>query len=130
MTVAVLRALDFSASITASDLERSLRFYADGLGFIVDQRMEEEGRLTGVMMKAGLVTIGLSQDDFAKGKARVKGAGVGFHIVTEQELSALAKRVQAAGFPLENELAPMAWGPMGFTTRDPDGFRVTVTNPE
>lgn len=130
MTTSTLRALDLSVSLTANDLERSIKFYTDGLGFEITERMEPEGKLNGVMLEAGLVTLGLSQDDFAKGKDRVKGVGMGLYLVTDQDLGPLAQRVKDAGFPVEGELGRLPWGPLGFTIRDPDGFRLTLANPE
>ena len=129
MTTATLHALDLSVSITANDLDRSIHFYTEGLGFAVTERMETDGKLSGVMIEAGKVTLGLSQDDFAKGRERVKGVGMGLYLVTDQELEPLAQRVGEAGIAFESRLAPLPWGPMGFTVRDPDGFRVTVATP-
>jgi len=130
MTTATLHALDLSVSLTASDLDRSIQFYTEGLGFEITERLETDGKLDGVMIEAGRVTLGLSQDDFSRGKDRIKGVGMGLYVVTDQELGPLAERVRMAGISFEGKLAPLPWGPMGFTVRDPDGFRVTVANPD
>jgi hypothetical protein len=45
------------------------------LGFFVAERWEDGGRLKGVMLKTGSCQLGLSQDDFAKGRDRRKGDG-------------------------------------------------------
>lgn len=116
-----------SVSLTANDLERSLRFY-EGLGFVVDERYEVEGRLQGVMMRAGEALLGVSQDDFAKGRDRVKGVGMSFYVETDQDIAALARRAKEAGVRLDGEPAPMPWGPMGFRATDPDGFKITICN--
>lgn len=129
-TTATLQALDLSVTLTANDLERSIRFYTEGLGFTIKDRYEDDGKLVGVMLEAGRVSLGLSQDDFAKGRDRVKGVGMGFHLVTDQDLEPVAEHVRAAGITFEQELGPLPWGPPGFTLRDPDGFRITVANPE
>ena len=71
-----LQAKGLSLALTANDIERSLRFYTDGLGFGVDQRQEADGKLEGVMLKAGDAFLGLSQDDFTKGRERIKGRHV------------------------------------------------------
>lgn len=92
--------------------------------------METDGKLIGVMIEAGKVTLALSQDDFAKGRDRVKGVGMGLYLVADQDLEPLAQRIRKAGIAFEGELAPLPWGPMGFTVRDPDGFRVTIANRE
>src|SRR6202022_27470 len=68
-----LRAL--SAGPPAGDLERSIHFYVEGLGFSVKERWERDGRLMGVMLLAGTCELGLAQDDWAKGRDRVKGVG-------------------------------------------------------
>jgi uncharacterized glyoxalase superfamily protein PhnB len=114
-------------SLSANDLERSLKFYT-GLGFIVQDRYEEDGQLQGVMLKAGDALLGVSQDDFARGRDRVKGVGMSFHVETDQDVLALAGRAKDAGITLDAEPAPLPWGPLGFRATDPDGFKITVSN--
>jgi catechol 2,3-dioxygenase-like lactoylglutathione lyase family enzyme len=130
MTATMLRAQSLAVTITASDLERSIRFYTEGLGFVVTERYESDGTLRGVMMEAGEAELGLSQDDFAKGRNRIKGAGMGIYIVTDQDIGAIARQARAAGITLEGDPAPLPWGPMGFRVTDPDGFKLTLANPE
>jgi uncharacterized glyoxalase superfamily protein PhnB len=124
-----LQARNLSIALTANDLERSLRFYTDGLGFTVDQREEADGKLQGVMLKAGDAWLGLSQDDFAKGRNRTKGIGMSLYFETEQDIQMLARRAKDAGIKLDREAGPLPWGPVGFSATDPDGFKITVTNP-
>ncbi|MGH8058941.1 MAG: VOC family protein [Candidatus Entotheonellia bacterium] len=130
MTVATLLAQDLSVTLTANDLERSIQFYSEGLGFLVAERMETDGKVSGVMLEAGRAMLALSQDDFAKGRNRVKGVGMGLYLVTDQDIEGLAQKAKAAGISLESEPAPLPWGPMGFTVKDPDGFKLTIANPE
>jgi uncharacterized glyoxalase superfamily protein PhnB len=129
MSTATLQASSLSLALTVNDLERSLRFYTDGLGFAVEERMETDGRLEGVMLKAGSASLALSQDDFAKGRDRVKGVGMSLYFETDQDVTQLAKRAKSAGIALDQDPAPLPWGPMGFRTTDPDGFKITVANP-
>ena len=124
-----LQARNLSVALTANDLERSLRFYTDGLGFTIDQREESDGKLQGVMLKAGDAWLGLSQDDFGKGRDRVKGVGMSLYFETEQDIHMLAGRAKNAGIKLDREAGPLPWGPVGFSATDPDGFKITVTNP-
>src|ERR671912_207223 len=70
-----LRLRSIAPSFTVNDVERSVAWYRDGLGFFVSERWEEAGQLQGVMLKAGACHLGLSQDDFAKGRERPKGVG-------------------------------------------------------
>jgi uncharacterized glyoxalase superfamily protein PhnB len=129
MSTATLKASGLSLALTVNDLDRSLKFYTDGLGFLIDERMEEDGKLMGVMLKAGGASLGLSQDDFAKGRDRVKGVGMSLYFETDQDLTQLAKRAKTAGITLDQDPAPLPWGPMGFRATDPDGFKITVVNP-
>ena len=114
--------------ITANDIHQSIKFYTEGLGFEVGEKHEREGKLAYATVKAGGAEIGISQDDFAKGKDRVKGVGMAIWIGTTQDIPAIAARVRGAGFTLASEPAPLPWGPMGFSVVDPDGFRLTVAN--
>src|ERR1700730_11055863 len=64
-----LRLRSMNPLFTVADLERSVRFYTDVLGFIVGRRYTgSDGTLQGVMLKAGICDLGLSQDDWAKGR--------------------------------------------------------------
>lgn len=56
-------------TFTVDDLQRSIVFY-EALGFTVDERWEDNGRLLGVMMRAGKIQIGLNQDDWDGLKTR------------------------------------------------------------
>jgi len=124
-----LRLRAMAPGLTVNDLDRSIRFYRDGLGFIVTDRWEQDGKLLGVMLKAGTIELGLSQDDFAKGRDRAKGVGMRFWVTTVQDLDMLAGRIRAAGYPVDKEPGPLPWGQRAFELADPDGFKFTIANP-
>jgi catechol 2,3-dioxygenase-like lactoylglutathione lyase family enzyme len=130
MTNETLRARGLMPSLTCNDLERSIRFYTEGLGFKVSEEMKEEGELRGVMLEAGAAQVGLSQDDFSKGRDRVKGVGMRLYFETTQNIEALARQAKAAGITLDHGPGPLPWGPVAITATDPDGFKVTIVNPE
>ena len=113
-------------SFTVSDLARSLNFYRDALGFLEGERWEDGGVLVGIMLRAGSCEFGLSQDDFAKGRDRVKGAGVRISCETLQDIDEVATRVKNAGVPLTEEPGNRAWGVRSFSVDDPDGYHLTV----
>ncbi|MES2125182.1 MAG: VOC family protein [Gemmatimonadota bacterium] len=123
-----LKASAIFPGITASDLPKSIRFYVDGLGFEITQKVEDEGVVRFVMLKAGSVELGIGMDDFAKGRDRVKGVAVRLYIQTSQDLHALAARLAAAGFSIDGEVGPLSWGPVGFAVTDPDGIALTIAN--
>ena len=53
---------------------------------------EKNGRLQGVMLRAGSQRIGLSQDDWKKGRDRKKGVGLRMYIETTQNVDGIAAR--------------------------------------
>ena len=129
MATTTLQARSLVPTLTVNDLKRSLKFYKDGLGFVVREEMKDEGEIKGVMLEAGGVILGLSQDDFGKGRDRVKGVGMRLYLETEQDVASLAKVATTAGITLNDGPGPLPWGPMGFTVTDPDGFKLTISNP-
>jgi len=123
-----LRLRGLSVSYTVGDLARSLSFYVDGMGFTVNSRWEKDGKLMGVMLLAGDCELGLSQDDWGKGKDRVKGVGFRVYAETAQDLGKLAKRIRAQGFSAEGPKKE-TWGATTVTATDPDGFVITFHDP-
>jgi len=122
-----LRLRHITPGITVNDLARSLTFYTEGLGFIVQERWEEEGKLAGVELHAGGAHLVLTQDDFKKCRDRVKGIGVRLWFYTAQDIDGLAARAKASGIVLDQEPADMPWGARIFMLTDPDGFKISFT---
>jgi lactoylglutathione lyase len=121
-----LRLRSIEPSFTVGDLEKSIRFYTEVLGFMVEERWTHEGVLRGVMVKAGACEVGLSQDDWAKGRDRKKGEGMRIWCSTAQDIDALAARIRAAGGRLTEEPKDQAWGARSLSINDPDGFGLTI----
>ncbi len=121
-----LRLRSMTPTFTVNDVQRSLTWYRDGLGFFVAERWEEDGRLQGVMLKAGACEVGLSQDDFAKGRDRAKGVGFRLWCDTAQDVNATAERLRAFGGTIVEEPCDR-WDTYSFTAQDPDGFKITIT---
>lgn len=122
-----LQGRTLSPALTVNDLEQSMRFF-EGLGFAVEERWEENGVLLGVMLRAGEARIGLSQDDWKKGRDRVKGIGMRLFIETTQDLDQLASRAKAAGITLDTEPHDTPWGSRAFEVTEPSGFNLTITS--
>lgn len=122
------RAREMTASLTVKDLEKSLAWYRDALGFTVDRRIEREGKLRGIAIKAGAVRILLNQDDGAKGMNRTKGEGFSLQLITAQSVDEIAKRIKSQGGSLDLDPTDMPWGARVFRVRDPDGFRFAVSS--
>ncbi len=122
------RARSLSASLTVKDLQASLKWYSDVVGFAVDQKYEMEGQLRAVALKAGDVRILLNQDDGKRGWDRVKGEGFSFQFTTVQSIDAVAQRIRDNGGTLETEPADMPWGVRAFRMKDPDGYRFSISS--
>ena len=120
-----LRLRSITPSYTVNNLQRSLAFYRDGLGFFLSDRWEEGGELRGVMLKAGDCHLALSQDDFSKGRDRSKGVGFRIACETYQDVDAIAERLKKFGGTI-TEGPGEQWDTYGFTGEDPDGFKITV----
>lgn len=125
---ATLRGKNVMPSMTVNDVQQSLKFF-EGLGFEVEDRWEENGALTGVMLKAGEARLGLSQDDGKKGRDRVKGVGMRLYIETADNIDEVAARAKASGVKLSSEPHDTEWGARAFEVTDPSGFALTIASP-
>ena len=123
-----LRARTLAASLTVNDLQKSLTWYRDVVGFTVDREHEREGKLVAVSLKAGVVRLLINQDDGARGWDRVKGTGFSLQLSTDQNIDDLATRIQERGGVLDQEPADMPWGVRMFRLTDPDGFKLTISS--
>lgn len=123
-----LRLRSAGPSFTVSDIEKSFAFYRDVLGFTLKERWEQDGALRGVELRAGSVTFWLGQDDWQKGRDRVKGQGFRIYCGTSQDVDAIARRVRDAGVTLLEEPKDQPWGGRDFAVVDPDGFTITISS--
>ena len=116
-----------SPSFTVNDIEKSLAWYRDVLGFAVKERWENEGKLFGAEVVAGKVSFMLAQDDWKKGRNRIKGEGIRIYCETNQSVDRLAERIKASGGTLAQEPRD-EWGMRHFAVEDPDGYKITISS--
>ena len=124
-TQEALQVTSIVPSLTVDDLPKSIAFY-EALGLTVDERWEDNGTLLGVMMRAGKTQIGLSQDDWKKGRDRKKGLGMRIFLETTQNVDDIAARAKGAGVTLTSEPHDTEWKSRAFEVTDPTGFLVTI----
>lgn len=126
-----LNASTLGLSLTCKDIETSIDFYRDVLGFTVAMPFEKEGKLVGAVVTAGEIRIVLNQDDGKLGWDRVKGQGCYFQINVDSpaDVDAAAERIKAAGHTLLVEPQDRPWGARMFTFKDPDGFKLGFSTP-
>jgi uncharacterized glyoxalase superfamily protein PhnB len=130
-TTAAIKASNLGCSITCKDLEASIRFYRDAIGFAVAQTFENGGKLAAAVMAAGDCRIVLNQDDGKLGWDRIKGQGfyLQVNVVAPADVDAAAVRIKAAGGKLLSEPADREWGVRMFQFKDLDGFKLGVSTP-
>lgn len=117
-------------SFTVSDVHRSIAWYQDVVGFVVKDRWESDGKLMGVEIWAGTTVFMLAQDDWKKGRDRVKGEGFRLYCETSQDVDGLAAGIKARGGTLSQEPHDEPWGARLFSVEDPDGFKITIAKPK
>ena len=123
-----LRLRSASPGFTVNDIQKSLAFYRDVLGFTEKERWERDGALHGVELVAGSVSFWLGQDDWKKGRDRVKGQGFRIYCDTSQEIDTLARQIRERGGTLAEEPKTQPWGGRDFAVVDPDGFKITIAS--
>ncbi|HEX9460880.1 MAG TPA: VOC family protein [Thermoanaerobaculia bacterium] len=121
-----LRLTSASPSFTVNDIEKSMAWYRDILGFTVGERWEDGGKLLGAEMAAGDVSFMIGQDDWKKGRDRIKGVGVRLYCTTDQDIDRLAARIKANGGTLAQEPRDTQWGTRALAVDDPDGYKITI----
>ena len=128
---AAINATKLGCSITCKDLEASIRFYRDAIGFAVAQRFENEGKAVAAVVAAGDCHIVLNQDNGKLGWDRIKGQGfyLQINVTGAADVDAAAARIKAAGGTLLSEPADRPWGARMFQFNDLDGFKLGVSTP-
>jgi uncharacterized glyoxalase superfamily protein PhnB len=131
VTTAAIRATTLGCSLTCKDLETSMRFYRDVIGFTVAQTFERDGKLATAVMTAGDCRVVLNQDDGKLGWDRIKGQGfyLQINVAAPADVDAAAARIKAGGGTLLAEPADREWGVRMFVFRDLDGFKIGVSTP-
>lgn len=121
-------ATDLTVSLTAKDLQASVAWYRDVIGFTVAYPIEREGKLVAVSMRAGSVRLILNQDDGGRGWERVKGEGFSLSFTTPESVDDIAGRIKARGWTLDSEPEDKPWGARMFRLRDPDGYKLSISS--
>ena len=131
MTASGFNATTLGCSLTCKDLESSIRFYRDAIGFTVEHSFEHEGKVVAAVVAAGDIRIVLNQDDGKLGWDRIKGQGfyLQINVAGPADVDAAADRIKAAGSALLSEPADRPWGARMFQFLDPDGFKLGVSTP-
>lgn len=121
-----LRVRSLSVGMTVGDIDRSIKWYRDVLGCVVEDTWTSEGKLMGATMRSGNARFSLGQDDWKMGRDRVKGVGIRLYCTSVQDVDRLAAAIKARGVALAHDPVDQPWGVRDFGLSDPDGFRITI----
>jgi lactoylglutathione lyase len=105
--------------VPSADLERSLRFWVDGLGLTVDREMREAGRLVGCMVHNEHLTFWLNQRAGTPAKPD-NYEGIRLYWAPE-DLPAMRARLQQLGYSVSS-IAEREYGQSEFFVTDDDGY--------
>ncbi len=124
--------MDFRIELFVSDVETSVGFYEEALGFRLDRLDADYASLRRGKAVLGLGAMTkLPEDGLGPGftQARVsdeRGAGVEIVLEVEDLDDALA-RFEAAGGRLAEPIQRRPWGLRDFRVVDPDGYYIRIT---
>lgn len=105
--------------IPSADLQRSLRFWVEGLGLTMDRAMRQDGRLIGCMVHDEHLHFWLNQR--AGTPARPEDYhGIGLYWAPG-DLQALRERLRRLGYAV-SEIADRDYGQTEFFVTDDDGY--------
>ena len=114
-------------TLGVSDLERSLRFYRDGLGFPTT-RTAGQGV---VFFQTGGACLALYpydllakdvSDAFLVERPKFGGITLAHNVRTREEVDRVLRQAEAAGARIEKPGQPTEWGGYGGYFSDPDGY--------
>jgi lactoylglutathione lyase len=109
-----------------TDMEASLRFYVEGLGFTMVEKWVPDGKIEWCMLKLGEVAIMLEEYRLGRKPEELLGVGVSICFICEDALAfyhdLTTRRITAT----EPVVGNNAWI---FEVTDPDGYRLDFESP-
>ncbi|HEY4251706.1 MAG TPA: VOC family protein [Roseomonas sp.] len=108
----------FSTVLPVAEMDRSISYYVEGLGFRENFRIGEPA--TYVMLCRGALSVQLMP-----GLRAPRAVGMAAIYAFVRELDALHAEFTARGVPIEMPLQDHPYGMREFSIRDPDGNRLT-----
>lgn len=106
--------------VPSSDLEKSLRFWVDGLGLTMDRAMRQDGRLVGCMVHNERLYFWLNR---RAGASAPPDDYEGLRLYwAPGDIHTLRERLLQLGFPV-SEIERRDYGQTEFVATDDDGYR-------
>jgi catechol 2,3-dioxygenase-like lactoylglutathione lyase family enzyme len=105
--------------ISSADIEKSLRFWVEGLGLTADRQMRHEGRLIGCMVHNDMVWFWLNESE---GKTGLPEKDDGIRLYwTPADIHATRERLRELGYQV-TEIEERDYGQTEFFAIDDDGY--------
>jgi catechol 2,3-dioxygenase-like lactoylglutathione lyase family enzyme len=116
---ALVRVKSCMPVIPSADLEKSLRFWVEGLGLTMDRAMREDGRLIGCMVHDEYLYFWLNQRE---GTPLTPEDYEGIRLYwTPDDIHALRARLASLGYAV-SEITDRHYGQTEFFVTDDDGY--------
>lgn len=109
-----------------SDIEASLRFYVDGLGFVLTNQWSPEGRIRWCWLELDRVAIMLQEFSRGEGSRGGSSPGISICIFCEDAIS-IFRDLRTRGIAVSR---PFVGNGLWVTSvADPDGYRIDFESP-
>ena len=110
--------------LTVKDLESSLKFYTEKLGFTSMPMVGPDGKMQTAFVNMGKsVQIGLNLE---RTPASERGSGVNLMLYPDDfDVDAYYKQVKSKGVTIDYDIKTEFWGDRLFVLKDPDGYTLT-----
>ncbi|HEY9008574.1 MAG TPA: VOC family protein [Ohtaekwangia sp.] len=106
--------------IPSADIEKSLRFWVEGLGLTVDREMRHEGKLIGCMVHNEHLYFWLNQSDYSSNKPE-DYEGIRLYW-TPVDIHATQKHLKHLGYEV-SDIEDRDYGQTEFFVTDDDGYK-------
>jgi hypothetical protein len=105
--------------IPSADIERSLRFWVEGLGFSIERALRRDGRLVGCMVHSQNLFFWLNERAGATTKPE-NYEGIRLYWAPD-DIRACRRRLQGLGYPV-SDITTREYGQTEFCVTDDDGY--------
>ena len=118
-------------TLTVADVDASLAFYSQTLGFKPDLRLQDDsGRTFLGSVEVGDTVIMFESADPRRPKpAATSGVVLTICFPQTHDLDGLYASVRATGTSIACEIGDRFWGNRDFTVTDPDGYHIVLARP-
>ncbi len=119
----------WTANMLTDDMDASLKFYCEVLGFEMVMSVPEQGPFDWCMLHLESVEVMLQTrksmaEELALFQDMENGGALGFYIKVD-DVHAMAKKLRAANVEVTKDINTTFYGATEFTIKDPNGFILT-----